>query len=51
MFTVEDLDGTIVRLQKYGAKLVGEVVKYENSYKLCYIRGPEQLLLGLAEEL
>lgn len=51
MFTVEDIDDTLARLQKKGAKLVGEVVQYENSYRLCYIRGPEGLLIGLAEEL
>ena len=51
MFTVGDLDETLVRLQKIGAKIVGEVVKYEEIYRLCYIRGPEGLLVGLAEEL
>lgn len=51
MFTVEDIDDTVVRLQKHGAKLVGEIVQYENIYRLCYIRGPEQILIGLAEEL
>ncbi len=51
MFTVEDLDDTLARLQKLGATLVGEVVNYENVYKLCYIRGPEKILIGLAEEL
>jgi catechol 2,3-dioxygenase-like lactoylglutathione lyase family enzyme len=51
MFTVEDLDDTVSRLQKHGAELVGEIVQYENSYRLCYIRGPEQILIGLAEEL
>jgi catechol 2,3-dioxygenase-like lactoylglutathione lyase family enzyme len=51
MFTVEDIDETLVRLQKIGAQLVGEVVKYEKLYKLCYIRGPEGLLIGLAEQL
>jgi len=51
MFTVEDIDDTVSRLQKYGAELVGEIVQYENSYRLCYIRGPEQILIGLAEEL
>lgn len=51
MFTVEDLDDTLARLQKYGAQLVGEVVKYQESYILCYIRGPEGILIGLAEEL
>ena len=51
MFTVDDVDGTLVRLRKLGAQLVGEVVQYEDSYRLCYIRGPEGLLIGLAEQL
>jgi len=51
MFTVDDIDDTLVRLQKIGAQLVGEVVKYEELYRLCYIRGPEGLLIGLAEQL
>ena len=51
MFTVEDIDKTVARLGKRGAQLVGEVVQYEEAYKLCYIRGPEGLLIGLAEEL
>ena len=51
MFTVDDIDETLVRLQKIGAELVGEVVKYEELYRLCYIRGPEGLLIGLAEQL
>jgi catechol 2,3-dioxygenase-like lactoylglutathione lyase family enzyme len=51
MFTVDDLDELLARLLKRGAKLVGEVVQYENSYRLCYIRGPEGLLIGLAEQL
>ena len=51
MFTVEDIDGTLARLRKRGAQLVGEVVQYEDAYRLCYIRGPEGLLLGLAEQL
>ena len=51
MFTVEDIDDTVARLQKHGAKLVGEIVQYENTYRLCYMRGPEQILIGLAEEL
>ncbi len=51
MFTVEDIDDTVSRLQEHGAELVGEIVQYENSYRLCYIRGPEQILIGLAEEL
>jgi catechol 2,3-dioxygenase-like lactoylglutathione lyase family enzyme len=51
MFTVEDLDEVISRLQKHGAELVGEVVNYQGVYRLCYIRGPEGILVGLAEEL
>ena len=51
MFTVDDIDDTLARLRKRGAKLVGEVVQYEDTYRLCYIRGPEGLLIGLAEEL
>ena len=51
MFTVDDVDNTVGRLQKLGAQLVGEVVQYEDVYRLCYIRGPEGLLIGLAEEL
>ena len=51
MFTVNDIDETLIRLQKIGAQLVGEVVKYEELYRLCYIRGPEGLLIGLAEQL
>lgn len=51
MFTVENIDDTVSRLQKCGAELVGEIVQYKNSYRLCYIRGPEQILIGLAEEL
>ena len=51
MFTVEDIDETVARLQKVGAELVGEIVQYEDSHRLCYIRGPEQILIGLAEEL
>src|ERR1700752_2673891 len=51
MFTVDDIDETLARLHKRGAHLVGEVVQYEDSYRLCYIRGPEGLLIGLAEQL
>ena len=51
MFTVDDIDDTLARLRKHGAQLVGEVVQYEDSYRLCYIRGPEGLLIGLAEEI
>ena len=51
MFTVEDIDDTLARLVKLGARLVGEVVQYEDMYRLCYIRGPEGILIGLAQEL
>ena len=51
MFAVDDIDETLVRLRRRGAQLVGEVVQYEEAYRLCYIRGPEGLLIGLAEEL
>lgn len=51
MFTVDDLDDTLLRLGKLGATLVDEVVQYEDIYRLCYIRGPEGILIGLAEEL
>src|SRR3954454_17848547 len=52
MFTVDDLDDTLVRLRRRGAELVSsEVVEYEDVYRLCYIRGPGGLLIGLAEEL
>ena len=51
MFTVEDIDDTLTRLRKRGAKLVGEVVQYEDVYRLCYIRGPEGILIGLAQQL
>jgi catechol 2,3-dioxygenase-like lactoylglutathione lyase family enzyme len=51
MFAVDDIDETLARLVKRGAELVGEVVQYKDAYRLCYIRGPEGLLIGLAEEL
>ena len=51
MFTVDDIDETLERLRTRGARLVGEVVQYEDAYRLCYIRGPEGLLIGLAQEL
>ena len=51
MFAVDDIDGTLDRLRKRGARLVGEVVRYKDAYRLCYIRGPEGLLIGLAQEL
>lgn len=51
MFTVEDIDDTLARLGHRGAKLVGEVVQYQDSYRLCYVRGPEGILIGLAQEI
>ena len=51
MFVVDDIDDTLARLRKHDAQLVGEVVQYEDVYRLCYIRGPEGLLIGLAESL
>jgi predicted enzyme related to lactoylglutathione lyase len=51
MFTVEDIDEMVSRLSKHGAHLVGEVVQYQDSYRLCYIRGTEGLLIGLAQQL
>jgi catechol 2,3-dioxygenase-like lactoylglutathione lyase family enzyme len=51
MFAVEGIDDVLARLQKHGAQLVGEVMQYEDSYRLCYIRGPEGILIGLAEQL
>jgi len=51
MFTVADIDDTLERLYKHGAQLVGELVQYQDSYKLCYIRGPEGILIGLAQPL
>src|SRR5262244_3882509 len=51
MFTVEDIDDTLARLRKRGSELVGKVAQYEDTYRLCYIRGPEGILIGLAQEL
>jgi catechol 2,3-dioxygenase-like lactoylglutathione lyase family enzyme len=51
MFTVDDIDEVVNRLSRHGARLVGEVVQYENAYRLCYIRGHEGILIGLAEPL
>jgi len=51
MFAVDDLDDTLARLGERGAQLVGDVVRYQDVYRLCYIRGPEGLLIGLAEQL
>ena len=51
MFAVDDVDDVVERLRAHGAELVGEVVQYEDKYRLCFIRGPEGIILGLAEEL
>ena len=51
MFAVDDLDDTLVRLGRLGAQVVDRVVRYEDQYRLCYIRGPEGILIGLAQEL
>src|SRR3954470_9359349 len=51
MFAVDDLDDTLARLRRHGAQLVDEVVQYEDVYRLCYVRGPEGILIGLAQEL
>ena len=51
MFAVDDLDDALARLRHHGAQLVDEVVQYEDVYRLCYIRGPEGLLIGLAEQI
>jgi catechol 2,3-dioxygenase-like lactoylglutathione lyase family enzyme len=51
MFAVDDIDETLDRLCKRGARLVGEVVQYKDAYRLCYIRGPEGILIGIAQEL
>jgi catechol 2,3-dioxygenase-like lactoylglutathione lyase family enzyme len=51
MFTVADIDAVLARLRTHGAELIGEVVQYEDSYRLCYIRGPEGIMVALAESL
>jgi len=51
MFTVESVDDTVARLRAHGAELVGEVVQYEDKYRLCYMRGPAGIIVSLAEEL
>lgn len=51
MFAVADIDDVVARLQKHGAELVGELVQYEDMYRLCYLRGPEGIIIGLAEPL
>jgi catechol 2,3-dioxygenase-like lactoylglutathione lyase family enzyme len=51
MFTVDDVDDVVTRLRNLGAELVGEIAQYENSYRLCFLRGPEGIVIGLAEPL
>jgi predicted enzyme related to lactoylglutathione lyase len=51
MFAVEDLEDTVARLRAHGAELVGEVVQYEDKYRLCYMRGPAGIIVALAQEL
>jgi catechol 2,3-dioxygenase-like lactoylglutathione lyase family enzyme len=51
MFAVDDLEAVLARLQSHGAELVGEVVQYEDGYRLCYVRGPEGIMVALAERL
>ena len=51
MFAVDDIDDVVARLRRHGAELVGEIVQYEDSYRLCYVRGPEGIVIGLAEQL
>jgi catechol 2,3-dioxygenase-like lactoylglutathione lyase family enzyme len=51
MFAVEDIDDTLARLRPHGAELVGELAQYEDTYRLCYVRGPEGILIGLAEQI
>jgi catechol 2,3-dioxygenase-like lactoylglutathione lyase family enzyme len=51
MFAVEDIDGVVARLRSHGAELLDEIAQYENLYRLCFVRGPEGILVGLAEQL
>ena len=51
MFAVEDIEDVIARLRTHGAELVGELAQYEDSYRLCFVRGPEGIIIGLAEQL
>jgi predicted enzyme related to lactoylglutathione lyase len=51
MFAVDDIDATVARLQTHGAELMGEIVQYEEVYRLCYLRGPEGMIVGIAQEL
>jgi predicted enzyme related to lactoylglutathione lyase len=51
MFTVDDVDDTVARLRGHGAELVGEIAQYKDIYRLCFVRGPEGVIVGVAEEL
>ena len=51
MFAVDGIDDVVARLRRHGAELVGEIVQYQDKYRLCFVRGPEGILLGLAEQL
>lgn len=51
MFTVENIDDVVARLRSHGAELVGEIAHYEDIYRLCFLRGPEDIIIGLAEQL
>jgi catechol 2,3-dioxygenase-like lactoylglutathione lyase family enzyme len=51
MFAVEDIDDVVARLRRHGAELVGEIAQYEDSYRLCFVRGPEGIIIGVAEQL
>ena len=51
MFTVDDIDDVVARLRRHGAELVGEIAQYEDFYRLCFVRGPEGIIIGLAEQL
>ena len=51
MFAVDDVDDVVARLRSHGAELVGEIAQYEESYRLCFVRGPEGIIVGLAEQL
>jgi predicted enzyme related to lactoylglutathione lyase len=51
MFTVDDVDDVVARLRSHGAELVGEIAQYEDLYRLCFVRGPEGIIIGLAQRL
>jgi predicted enzyme related to lactoylglutathione lyase len=51
VFAVDDIDDVVTRLRRHGGELVGEIVQYEDIYRLCFLRGPEGIIIGLAEQL